>query len=133
MAKDTGGLPKLLHIFCVMDSFPGETLTYNMISIYICNRTDVIISGSFLCDGVMQCEYGDDEINCTSHNVLATDCSPFSLQMHKDTECFKCPEFYIACGNGDCVPQDALCNRFSDCEDGWDEQICVVTHSQLSF
>ena len=133
MAKDTGGLPALLHIFCVMDSFPGEMLTYNMISIYTCNRTDVIISGSFLCDGIMQCEYGDDEINCTSHNVLATDCSPFSLQMHKDTECFKCPEFYIACGNGDCVPQDALCNRFSDCEDGWDEQICVVTHSQLSF
>ena len=44
-----------------------------------------------------------------------------------------CPEFYIACGNGTCIPQDALCNGYSDCADGWDEQICVLTYSQLSF
>ena len=131
-SKDTSGLPELLHVLCT-SSFPGETLQYKMISTYTCSSTGVIISASFRCDGIIQCAGGDDEFNCTSHSLLASDCSPFSLQMHKSTDCLMCPEFYIACGNGTCIPQDALSNGYSDCADGWDEQICVFTQSQLSF
>ena len=131
-SKDTSGLPELLHVLCISSS-PGETLQYNIFSTYACSSTGVIISASFRCDGIMQCAGGDDELNCTSHSLLVSDCSPFSLQMHKSTNCLMCPEFYIACGNGTCIPQDALCNGYSDCADGWDEQICVFTYSQLSF
>ena len=132
LINDTRGLPEPVHVLCTK-SIPAEEVMYNMISTYTCSTTGVIISASFHCDGIIQCEDGDDEINCTSHNVLTTDCSPFSLQMHKDTNCLKCPEFYTACGNGNCVPQDALCNGISDCEDGWDEQICIFIRFQLSF
>ena len=105
--KDTGQLPELIYVLCTR-RFPGEALMYNMTSVYTCTSTGVIISDSFRCDGITQCAGGDDEINCTSHYVLATDCSPFSLQMHKNSECLLCPEFYTACGNGACVPQDAV-------------------------
>ena len=131
-SKDTRRLPESVHVLCTK-SIPAEVVMYNMISTYTCSATGVIIAASFHCDGIIQCEDGDDEINCTSHNVHTTDCSPFSLQMHKDTNCLKCPEFYTACGNGTCVPQDALCNGVNDCEDGWDEQICIFIRSKLSF
>ena len=132
VSRDTDKLPELVHVLCT-SSFPGETITYDRIATYTCNSSGVIISASFLCDGIIQCKEGDDEISCVSHNVSSADCSPFSLQMHKNSDCLMCPQFYITCGNGVCVPQDALCNGFDDCDDGWDEQICVFSHSQLSF
>ena len=129
-------LPESFHIACI-NSFPSETLAYNGTATYTCNSTGTIISANFLCDGITQCENGEDEISCHIKNTSLTedwDCSPFGLQMHKNADCaMLCPELYIACGNGMCIPQDALCNGFRDCEDGWDEQICAFTYSQLSF
>ena len=135
-AKNITTLPDTFHIACI-NSFPGVTLAYNETATYTCNSTGTIISAYFLCDGIAQCKNGEDEMNCNINNIpLPTDwrCSPFELQMHKNADCrMLCPELYIACGNGMCIPQDALCNGFRDCEDGWDEQICAFTYSQLSF
>ena len=134
--KDISTLPESFHIACI-NSFPGVTLTYNETAAYTCNSTGTIISASFICDGITQCENGEDEISCHIKNsTLTTDwnCSPFGLQLHKNADCaMLCPELYVVCGNGMCIPQDAVCNGFRDCEDGWDEQICAFTYSQLSF
>ena len=130
-AIHAGGLPELLHVLCIQ-SFPEvDTLPYSMTWSFTCSDTGAIIHDSFRCDGITQCDNRADEVNCTSANVPATDCSPFSLQMHKNTDCLMCPEFYTACGDGSCVPQDVLCNGLKDCEDGWDEQICVFNRSEL--
>ena len=134
--KNIAALPESFHIACI-NSFPGVTLTYNETAAYTCNSTGTIISASFICDGITQCENGEDEISCYIKNTTVTtdwNCSPFGLQMHKNADCaMLCPELYVVCGNGMCIPQDAVCNGFRDCEDGWDEQICAFNYSQLSF
>lgn len=59
----------------------------------------------WLCDGIKDCEYGDDE---------------------SDINCGYCRVDEVRCKNGrNCIALDALCDGFTNCQDGSDEEKCV--------
>ena len=113
--------------------FPSMDLDLSQMATYRCN-SNVLIADSFQCDGFVQCDEADDEKSCAMLKVSRVedmDCSPFKLAFHRHAMCI-CPALYIACADGTCIPQDALCNNYTDCQDGWDEQICTY-HQHMIF
>ena len=91
-----------------------------------------LIAASYHCAGVEQCREGEDELQCHLYHNITKHCSPFDLHYYKnDNNCPRCPPLYIPCSDTSCIPQDALCNGYKDCHDGWDEDIC--THHDISF
>ena len=111
------------HVACVKTF--AMTNTKIPISAFMC-KDGMLIAQVFVCDGVKQCLKGEDEENCKIYSVASRNCSPFSLSSHQDDYCSSlCPDLFIACVNGQCIPYDALCNNYQDCEDGWDEVDCV--------
>ncbi|XP_055635671.1 basement membrane-specific heparan sulfate proteoglycan core protein isoform X6 [Toxorhynchites rutilus septentrionalis] len=60
---------------------------------------------SYICDGSIDCENGEDEDNCDAPD----ECS--------DTE--------FAC-DGICIDRSAYCNGSPDCDDGTDENNCII-------
>ena len=121
-------LPDKFHVACTKN-FSLSPLVYKMATFQCASGN--LIAASFQCDGVTQCRDGDDEDDCPLqfvHHInrvhdTGVSCSPLALYYHKK-HCL-CPSLYITCGDGRCIPQDALCNGYTDCSDGWDEVLCI--------
>lgn len=68
-----------------------------IISFY-CSKSDECISQLQVCDGVGDCLYGEDEINCSMS--------------------------FFVCKNREKISVNYVCNFLNDCSDGSDEQLC---------
>ena len=127
---DTEYLTDPFLIACIR-KFDSSALLYDMMSVFICEEGNVIAE-AFQCDGIEQCMLGEDEHNCNITISTTTDCSPFSLSAHNNAECLnRCPVLFVPCANGQCIPLDAICNNYKDCEDGWDEIVCATAHQSV--
>ena len=119
---------KSLFVACRRD-FNPLIPAYHQIQTFRCASGN-LLAASFQCDGVKQCQDGEDEQNCdealkTKKEKGKVSCTPFELGYHRSRYCTKlCPDLYVVCDDGRCIAQDALCNGYRDCEDGWDEDIC---------
>ncbi|ROT81689.1 putative sortilin-related receptor [Penaeus vannamei] len=95
----TGGSKAPLR---VEECFPGY---------YMC-ATGTCIPESFVCNGVVNCVTGDDEMNCGQTG-------------NSTSEVFaKCSEFSYECAGGVCVPLDKVCDGIINCIMGDDEEHC---------
>ncbi|KAF5307276.1 hypothetical protein FQR65_LT06992 [Abscondita terminalis] len=65
------------------------------------------ISLSKVCDGVIHCRNGADELNCPNNCDSKINCS--------------CLKSEMKCANGKCVPKFKFCDKFNDCGDWSDE------------
>ncbi|XP_037802152.1 low-density lipoprotein receptor class A domain-containing protein 3-like isoform X1 [Penaeus monodon] len=102
----TGG--SILRDSRTSECFPG---------FYQCD-TGVCIPESNLCDGVLNCVTGDDEMNCET-----------SESSQKVEECF--PGYYM-CDTGTCIPGSFVCNGVANCITGDDEMNCAPTGNNTS-
>ncbi|XP_065222382.1 sortilin-related receptor-like [Planococcus citri] len=75
-----------------------------------CSNGECILD-AWLCDGIKDCEGGDDEKNC-NHTITAC------KQDHSE---FRCRV------SGLCVPLQAVCDGITQCPDGTDEMSCNTT------
>ena len=80
---------------------------------YECRASECILT-SYICDGIVDCLNGSDEVNCSgSHDALQT-----NVLVHK------CEDLYYECHPGHCIPLTQLCDDQFDCSDGLDELRC---------
>lgn len=74
---------------------------------FMCYKTNQCILAIYMCDGDMDCEMGEDELNC------------------KSSARQKCPDNQFTCFFSNmCVPLKQVCNGHTDCLDGSDEMNC---------
>lgn len=71
-----------------------------------CN-TGQCINARHVCDRILHCSDGSDELNCL-----------------KTTPPVSCSSDHFQCSNGECVLKDTKCNGIKDCTDGSDENQC---------
>lgn len=64
-----------------------------------------------MCNGVDDCGDQSDERNCSNENEIQ------ELNFH----------CVFKCRNGTCLHDQQLCNRYNDCENGEDENMCNYT------
>ena len=77
---------------------------------YYCPTSKQCISKEFVCDGLPDCLFGEDEMNCTV-----------------------CPTNQTHCNQTHCLPRDYFCDGHDDCGDGSDETGCCKYHSPSSL
>ncbi len=90
---------------------------------------DTCILDAFWCDGETDCPDKSDESNCTIVCQLSHQNKPFpntSFCFHscKGPEC-QCLNHYYQCKAGGCIAWTSVCNCFTNCKDGSDEQGCA--------
>ncbi|XP_077971844.1 uncharacterized protein LOC144425918 isoform X2 [Styela clava] len=74
--------------------------------------SQIAISGRRVCDGMRDCDEGEDEENC-DQSLHPYDCAKREFQ----------------CSNGICLPKFLHCDGIEDCGDGSDETNCDVNMS----
>nr|WPW46124.1 vitellogenin receptor [Diaphorina citri] len=89
----------------------GEDVTC-LDSQFLCHNSTVCIEKSQVCDGVIQCQYEDDEFDC-------------------DIYLCKSPNYY-KCEDGSCITSSFLCDGSDDCLDGSDEANCTSSSALSS-
>ena len=98
--KHTPLVPRPWHVLCERDAVVTKTTTTCLPFHYTCaNR--VCISPDSVCDGIIDCDDGEDEKDCT------------------------CGNEYFQCDNGTCIPTADYCDFIRNCKDGSDEAECV--------
>ncbi|XP_037773169.1 LDL receptor repeat-containing protein egg-1-like [Penaeus monodon] len=97
-----------------------------------CNDSRGCYPLSGKCDGLIQCNDGSDELQCScfermysagKHCDSYPDCPDFS----DERGCDGCSPGELSCkenGTITCVPESAVCDGRSDCADNSDEKLC---------
>jgi len=113
---------------------------------------DECVSITFVCDGIMDCMFGQDEFNCNSCDDTngfvcesSGDCIPAEWKCDGEWDCEEqedelpenCPELYSSCitssdnficsnTNQRCLDNSLVCNHrdYDGCIDGEEEQYC---------
>ncbi|XP_071493575.1 G-protein coupled receptor GRL101-like [Diadema antillarum] len=102
----------------------------------------VCIRSNQTCDGVYDCELGQDEAislcNCAANEFKCTNsCIPIEQRCDLSCDCeddcadskgcdvFPCLPVYVKCKNHLCIPHDMWCNFINDCGDNSDEETCA--------
>nr|XP_027208681.1 low-density lipoprotein receptor class A domain-containing protein 3-like [Penaeus vannamei] len=113
----TSGLLLAVLVACTGGSILPDSRTSECFpGFYQCD-TGVCIPEADLCDGVLNCVTGEDEMNCGSKAPLRVE------------ECF--PGYYM-CATGTCIPESFVCNGVVNCVTGDDEMNCGQTGNSTS-
>uniref|UniRef100_T1JA13 EGF-like domain-containing protein n=1 Tax=Strigamia maritima TaxID=126957 RepID=T1JA13_STRMM len=84
-------------------------------------ENQLCIMNIWVCDGVRDCQDGDDEADALCSTSTPTSSSPFSVSA-------KCGVDDFRCASGHCIPKVLVCNDVTDCPDGSDEDInCILS------
>ena len=84
---------------------------------YECRVSECILT-SYICDGIVDCLNGSDEVNCSVSHI--------SLQTNV---LLNCEDLYYEYHPGHCIPLTQLCDDQFDCSDGSDELSCPKAKS----
>lgn len=110
-----------------------------------CNRTDTCIPFESICNKIMDCEDGSDELDCRCVDYLLRDethrhklcdgiidCADLS---DETANCPRCSEGMFVCiGHGSqCINMSKVCNGENDCINGDDEQNCIALIDNEEF
>ncbi|XP_044727463.1 basement membrane-specific heparan sulfate proteoglycan core protein-like isoform X3 [Chrysoperla carnea] len=91
-----------------------------------CN-TGVCLNIRRRCDGTKECPDGSDELNCPNNNnnkefVLLR--GGFNTTDHGYDDTDECRDDEFRCNDGTCLLKQYRCDKFTDCDDGSDEENC---------
>ena len=89
----------------------------NSVTHFACRDNECILN-AYLCDGVAQCKWGEDEEQCAEMCHGQKDCSNCTRG-----HC-NCEMLHFQCFSGGCVPLQFKCNSVADCSDNSDEREC---------
>ena len=93
-------IPRPWHVLCETDVIEIDNRTSCLPFHNTCDN-GVCVSSDSICDGIKDCDDGEDEINCT------------------------CGHDQFQCNDGTCIPVSNYCNHIRNCNDGSDETECV--------
>ncbi len=120
---------RITHVFCrnpqdhVRDSCETNQFT--------CADGTCILD-IYQCDGTFHCQDGSDEDACNpfchakqgiNMNITNSACA----ELCQAPSCV-CDRLYFQCRNGGCVPWSHVCDCKRHCQDGSDEQLCLVCY-----
>ncbi|GFO29048.1 low-density lipoprotein receptor, partial [Plakobranchus ocellatus] len=77
---------------------------------YKCPQSTFCIPLTFVCDGIPDCWYGEEEVDCEV-----------------------CPKEEVHCNQTYCIPKEFRCDGHDDCGDGSDETGCKCEHVTKTF
>ncbi|VDM74572.1 unnamed protein product, partial [Strongylus vulgaris] len=107
-----------------------------------CPSTSLCLPPSSICDGIVDCDTEDDEVNCEECNRGAQFCEVTKRCIPAGQLCDgipQCPDRSdeqncdcrlcsgsdkALCANGQCLERSRVCDGIMDCEDGMDEKNC---------
>ena len=129
-------LPKPWNVLCQKDSFQPEQQMCKTFH-FKCND-GVCISIDCVCDGVADCQAGEDEQNCVcgfgffkcdGKCITVNKYCNFEVDCHDGSDeknCIfpDCPKSEFQCKNKECISIEKRCNFIADCFDGTDESVC---------
>ena len=94
-----------------------KTSGCNSVTHFSCRDNECILN-AYLCDGVAQCKWGEDEEKCAEMCHGQKDCSNCTRG-----QC-NCEILHFQCFSGGCVSLQFKCNSVADCSDNSDEREC---------
>ena len=102
---------------------------------YFACDDDMLILSIYVCDTITDCPFGEDEMNCSipceynnTKELTLIECLHFCLPPN-----CTCAVLFFQCYIGGCVPMHKICDEFSDCRDGSDEEFCPTNQLIESY
>ena len=89
---------------------------------YFCGD-GVYVTNSAVCDGVVDCNGGEDEQMCEKNCTMKNKSAAYKCFLCLPHEC-TCKSQYFHCANGGCVSLSHTCDFVNDCGDWSDEHFC---------
>ena len=83
---------------------------------YRCHNSSICISPRSLCNSIIDCPFGDNELAL---------CSWLPLYNTSDDQCS------FRCKDGTCLTAEQRCNRWFECDDGEDEWLCDLDETKI--